>query len=124
MEISSIRGATTAEKNNREDILQATRELLGKILDSNKLEIDDITSILFTCTKDLTAVYPAVAARDLNITQAALMCMQEMYVEGSLPMCIRVMLTCQCDKKQSEVRHIYLREAKKLRPDIVMEAED
>ena len=117
MSFINIRGAITAE-NTREDILAKTETMLKAIIDENNIKTEDILSVLFTATKDLDKVYPAVAARGLGITRAALMCMQEMYVEGSLPKCIRVMVTVKSDKAQAEANHVYLGEAERLRPDL------
>ncbi len=117
--IKCIRGAITAESNTREDILLNTRQLLKEIIEQNEINIDAITAILFTATKDLDAAYPAVAARELGIVNASLMCAQEMYVQGSLEMCIRVQMSIETDKKQSELKFVYLKDAKKLRPDKV-----
>ncbi len=116
----AIRGAITVAKDDKQAILDATEELLLSIIEINKLELSDISSILFTATKDLTKVYPAVAARDMGITSAALMCVQEMHVEGSLPMCIRVMVQIQRKGSDRDIhtKHVYLREAQKLRPDL------
>ncbi len=115
----SIRGAITADSNTREDILLNTRQLLKEMIELNEVKIEDIVSILFTATKDLDAAYPAVAARELGIVDAALMCAQEMFVEGSLKMCIRVQMDVQTDKKQSEMKFVYLKNAEVLRPDKV-----
>ena len=87
--IRAIRGATTAE-NTKDGIVGAAEELLQEILKANKLGIDQVISILFTATADLDAAYPAVAARNLGMAHAALMCVQEMRVVGSLPRCVRV----------------------------------
>ena len=114
----SIRGAVTAAENSRECILESSRELIKSIIEKNSLKIDDIVSIVFTATRDLDKAYPAVAARQLGITEAALMCVQEMYVEGSLEMCIRVMVTVDNGIKQKDAKHVYLGGAKVLRPDI------
>lgn len=113
-----IRGAITVEENTRECILNNTRTLLNNIIQSNNLNIDDIISIIFTATKDIDAVYPAVAAREIGITNAGLMCMQEMYVKESLKMCIRVIFYINSDKTQKDIRHIYLKGASVLRPDL------
>ncbi len=113
-----IRGAITVTKNNKEEILSTTEELLKEIMQVNNLDIDEIVSIIFTATKDLDEIYPAVAARNLGIINAGLMCFQEMYVKDSLPMCIRVMLQIQTTKTQKDVKHIYMKGAKVLRPDI------
>lgn len=118
MALCSIRGAITIEKNTRDDILSNTEKLLSEILKVNNIMPSDIINIIFTATKDITAAYPAIAARGLGITQAGLMCTQEMFVEGSLEMCIRVLVNIETDKKQAMMQHIYLKGAKKLRPDI------
>ncbi len=113
-----IRGAITAEENTKEEILEKTRKLLLEIIEKNDLKIDNILSIQFTATRDLDAAYPAVAARELGITEAALMCLQEMYVVDSLRMCIRCAVCCIGNKTQNEAQHIYLEGAKVLRPDL------
>ena len=114
----SIRGATTVENNEKNEILKATEEMLTEIIEENAININNIISVIFTCTADLDQVYPAVAARALGLTQAALMCFQELYVEGSMNMCIRASVNAEIEMPQSEVRHIYLNRAKTLRPDI------
>jgi len=118
--IKAIRGATTAE-NTSDSIIADTKELLQEILKANNLGVDQIISILFTATADLDAAYPAIAARELGMTQAALMCVQEMYVAESLPKCIRVQVTAETDTLQKDVRHVYLKEARSLRPDLTNE---
>ncbi len=114
-----IRGAITVEKNEEDDILQATRELLETIQQANPtLAPDDLTSALFTMTHDLTAVHPAKAARQMGWTNVPLMCAQEIPVENSLPLCIRVLLTWNTTLDQKDVNHVYLRQAAALRPDL------
>lgn len=117
MSTKTIRGAITAE-NTAESIIENTRVMLDEIIKRNNIDIKDIVSVIFTATKDLTKAYPAVAARQLGITQAGLMCMQEMFVEGSLEKCIRVLLMVEMNSS-SEVTHVYLKEAERLRPDLV-----
>lgn len=125
MEIVAIRGAITVSDNTKEDIINSTKELIDAILTVNDIHIEDVVEILFTATKDLTAAYPAVGARELGITHAALMCMQEMYVEGSLTMCIRVSMHVKTTKfSQVAVQHQYLREAARLRPDLTKSTEE
>ncbi len=114
----SIRGANTVKENTKEAILESTKQLLQQIIEQNQLDPSQIVSIIFTATKDLTQVYPAVAARELGLTEASLICCQEMYVEGSLSQCIRVLFHVNSEIEQNSVRHIYLGEAVKLRPDI------
>lgn len=124
MEIVAIRGAITVSHNTKEEIINSAKELIDTILKANTIQIGDIIEILFTATKDLTAAYPAVGARALGITNAALMCMQEMYVEGSLAMCIRVSIHVKSAKlTQETVKHQYLREAARLRPDLTKSME-
>lgn len=118
MFISCIRGAITVDKNTKEQILEATQALLEEIIKANNIDINEILFILFTSTKDLDKVYPAVAARNLGITEASLMCTQEMYVEGSLNLCIRVMVQIQSNIDQKNIKHIYLKNAAVLRPDL------
>ena len=114
----SIRGAITVSENTKRDILESTKLLLLAILESNSLKNEDVISIYFTATKDLTKAYPAVAARDVGLTECSLSCVQEMYVEGSMDMCIRIQLLVNSECCQKDVKHVYLREAKSLRPDI------
>lgn len=113
-----IRGAITVEKNDRECILENTRMLLNNIIKTNNIKKENIISIIFTATKDIDAVYPAVAAREIGIVQAGLMCTQEMYVKGSLEMCIRVIVNALCEDEQKNIKHIYLKKASVLRPDL------
>lgn len=113
-----IRGATTIEKDEKEEVLNYTEELLKKIIDANNIKIDDIISIIFSCTRDITSAYPAEAARNMGIVRAALMCLQEMYVEKSLEKCIRVLMFVDKDIKQEDAKHIYINGAKDLRKDL------
>jgi len=113
-----VRGATTVEENTREAILGATRELLVQMAEVNDIHPDDVTSILFTTTPDLTAEYPAAAARQLNWCTVAMMCGHEMAVPHGLDRCIRVLLHWNTDKPAADIRHIYVRGAEKLRPDL------
>jgi len=92
--------------------------LLEHIITTNALDVTDIASVIFTATPDLDAVYPAVAAREMGWTDIPLLCMQEMAVQGSLPRCIRVLLHWNTDHAQADIHHVYLGEARALRPDI------
>ena len=114
-----IRGAITIEENTKECIWSNTELMLGEIIKRNSLSAEDIISVVFTATRDIDAAYPAVALRKMGITEASLICMQEMYVKGSLPMCIRVMVTVAADKPQRDMEHVYLKGAVVLRPDLV-----
>jgi chorismate mutase len=119
MPVRGIRGATSIAVNTKDEILSATRELLQSILEKNDgLNKEDIASIIFTTTQDVTAEFPPVAARTLGWNAVPMLCSHEIPVPGSLPMTIRVLIHWNTDKTQAEIKHIYLREAKKLRPDI------
>lgn len=118
MPCRGVRGATTVEKNEREEILGATRQLLALLIRSNEMELADIACATFTTSPDIDAEFPALAARQLGWLDVPMLCGHEMAVPGSLPMCIRVMLQWNTDKTQSEIEHIYVREAKRLRPDL------
>jgi chorismate mutase len=112
-----VRGAITVPFNSEDAILSATRELLETILVANDMTPDEIASIYFTTTADLNATYPALAARQLGWFDMALLCGHEMEVPDGLPHTIRVLLHWNTTKTAKEIVHVYLREAKKLRPD-------
>lgn len=118
MACRGIRGAVTVGENTAVAIKTAVRALLEQIVAANALDVADIASVIFTATPDLDAVYPAVAAREMGWTNTPLLCMQEMAVRGSLPRCIRVLLHWNTDRAQADIRHIYLGDARALRPDI------
>jgi chorismate mutase len=117
MRCRGIRGATTAAENSRGAILAATRELLTLLVARNAVEIDEIASVFFTVTDDLDAEHPALAARELGWRGVALLCAREIPVPGGLGRCIRVLLHVNTEKAQSELRHVYLGEAARLRPE-------
>ena len=118
MPCRGVRGATTVETNSAAEILGATRQLLARMVEANDIEIADVASVFFTATPDLTAAFPAQAARDLGWHQVPLLDAQEIPVAGSLPHCVRVLLHWNTYKSQQEVRHIYLGGAALLRPDL------
>jgi chorismate mutase len=115
MALRGLRGATTVAVNSKDDILVATKELLSKILAENKFQTEEVASILFTVTDGLNAGFPAEAAREIGWNDTPLMCMREIGVPGSLSNCIRVLILLNTDKKQQEMKHVYLREAVTLR---------
>lgn len=119
MKVRGVRGATTSDSNSREDILLAAHDLITGIIEANEIMVDDVASILFSTTADLNAEFPAVAARNLGFTNTALECLVEMNVPGSLARCIRVLMHVNSDKQQKEIRHIYLKNAKSLRADLI-----
>ncbi len=117
-----VRGATTVETNTAEAILNATTELLQTMVEANGIEQERVASVLFTTTMDLNAAFPAVAAREIGWTDIALLNAHEMAVPGALPRCIRILLHLNTERTAKQIRHIYLREATKLRPDLAMQA--
>lgn len=120
MAIRGVRGATVVERDEREAILSATRELLEALVDANRdVSPADLASAFFTVTPDLKSAHPAQAARELGWEQVPLLCAQEIPVPGSMPRCIRVLLHWNTDLTQDQVRHVYLKDAARLRPDLV-----
>ena len=114
-----VRGATTVEVNSREAVLTATVELLDAMVRANEIEPGEVASAFFTTTADLTAEFPALAARQIGWTHVAMLCGHEMAVPGSLPRCLRILLHVNTGKRADEIVHVYLRGAKVLRPDLV-----
>jgi chorismate mutase len=120
MPIRGIRGATTVAADDPALILQATRELLEEILAQNKtMRPEDIASAFFTVTEDLTSTFPAQAARQMGWDLVPMLCAREIPVPGSLPRVIRVLVHWNTEIPQTEITHVYLREAVKLRPDLI-----
>jgi chorismate mutase len=112
-----IRGATTVTENSTEAILKATRELLFLMIRANEVDVEDVASAIFTTTRDLTATYPALAARQLGWYDAALLCGHEMEVADSLDHCIRILIHWNTTIGPKDIIHVYLHGAKELRPD-------
>jgi chorismate mutase len=113
-----VRGATTVREDTGEAIWRATRELMLEVIKANGIEEDDVASVIFTTTPDLTAAYPAKAARDLGWHRTALMGCQEMDVPNGIPMCIRVLIHWNTTKTLDEIQHVYMKGATALRPDL------
>ena len=119
--LRGIRGAITVNQNSKDEIFKASQSLITKILAANEILIENIGAIIFTSTNDLNAAFPSAGLRQLSndFNLIPLFDAQETFVEGSLPMCIRVLILADIDKKIDEIQHIYLGNAKKLRPDLV-----
>lgn len=117
MKVRGVRGAISVDENSEEAIWSATRELLTTIIAANEIEEDDVASIIFTSTPELTAAYPAKAARDLGWVDTALLGGVEVDVPGAVPRCIRVLIHWNTTKSLNEIQHVYLRDAQVLRPD-------
>lgn len=119
MPTRAIRGAITAAENSSTAILDASSELLRAILVANALAPEQLISILFTLTPDLDAAFPTRAARELGWNGIPLLDAQQPRVTGDLARCIRVLIHCESERAQREMKHVYLGEAKRLRPDLM-----
>lgn len=116
--LKGLRGATSVDADTRENIVEATAELLGEMLLRNGLGKEDLVTIIFTATPDLRAEFPAAAARQIGISDIPLLCATEIDVEGAIPRVIRVLMHVETDRERSSLRHVYLRGAKPLRTDL------
>ncbi|ACL21413.1 chorismate mutase [Desulfitobacterium hafniense] len=117
--VRGIRGAITIQENNAEHIREGTQELLQEMIKRNSLATTDIISAIFTLTKDIDAAFPATFARQLGWDRVPMICLNEVPVPGSLPMCIRVLLHVESALTQEEIQPVYLRDAVNLRRDLV-----
>jgi chorismate mutase len=118
MAVRAVRGAIQVDADTRDNILEGSAELVTAVLERNALTSEDIISILFTATPDITAEFPAYAARLLGLTDVPLMCASEISVPGALPRTLRLLAHVETDRPRSELRHVYLRGAAALRTDL------
>jgi chorismate mutase len=116
--VRAIRGATQVDADVRDQILEATTELVTEVMARNELTTDDVISVIFTATPDLTAEFPALAARKLGFHEVPLLCASEIAVPHALPRVIRLMAHVEVDRPRSDIQHVYLRGATALRLDI------
>ena len=118
MAMRAVRGATQVDADDRDLILAAVSELVHEVLTRNSLSGDDLVSVIFTATPDLTAEFPAYAARQAGITEVPLLCATEIAVPGSMPRVVRLLAHVDTEVARSEIRHVYLRGAASLRTDL------
>jgi chorismate mutase len=116
--VRAIRGATQLEVDEREHLLARSAELVKAVLEANDLDRDDLISILFTVTPDLHSEFPAVAGRQIGLTDVPLMCMQEIDVPHALPRVVRLMVHAESARSREKIQHVYLHGAVALRPDL------
>jgi chorismate mutase len=116
--IRAIRGATQVEVDEKDHVLGLTRELITEVIAANELKIDDVISMVFSATADIRSIAPAAAARQLGFHDAALLCVQEMDVEGSLPMMVRLIAHVETDRPRDLIQNVYQRGTHVLRTDI------
>ncbi len=118
MAVRAIRGAVQVDADEREAILSGTAELVTEVMTRNDLTTDDVISVLFSATPDLSAEFPALAARSLGFQEVPLLCCSEISVPGAMPRVVRLMMHVQTSRPRPEIQHVYLRGAAALRLDI------
>jgi chorismate mutase len=116
--VRAIRGAVQVDANQREAIIEATAELVAEVMSRNELVTDDVISVLFTATPDLTAEFPALAARKIGFHDVPLLCAAEIAMPDAMPRVVRLLMHVETERPRSEIRHVYLRGAAALRLDI------
>jgi chorismate mutase len=116
--VRAIRGAVQVDANQREAVLDCTTELVTEVMTRNALVPGDVISVVFTATPDLTAEFPALAARKLGFQDVPLLCATEIGVPGAMPRVVRLLMHVDTDKPRSALQHVYLRGAAALRMDI------
>lgn len=118
MPVRGVRGATTVRENTPDEIIMRTMELLESVIRRNDIRMEDVATAIFSVTDDVNAQFPAVAARRLGWIYTPMLCTREIPVPGSLQGCVRVLLLVNTERRQEDMLHVYLYEAKKLRPDL------
>lgn len=116
--LRALRGATTFDVDEAEHVSERVVELVREMLDRNGVHHDDLVSIIFTATDDLTSTFPATAARRLGLGDVPLLCTRELAIEGSMPRCVRVLMHLESHLDRAQLRHVYLYEARALRDDL------
>jgi chorismate mutase len=117
-QLRALRGATTLEKDTRDQVIDRTATLIRTILERNDLGHEDLVSLIFTATDDVRSEFPAAAARSIGISDVPLLCARELDVEGAVPLCVRVLVHLYTEKEPSALRHVYLEGARPLRTDL------
>ena len=118
MRVRALRGAITADADDRDEIIDATTVMLEEMLDRNDVAVDDIIFIIFSSTPDLHAEFPAAAARKLGLSHVPVLSARELDVVGALPRTIRALMLIYTDKARDLLRHVYLKDARQLRMDL------
>ena len=118
MAVRAVRGATQIDADERDHVLERTREMVSEVMVGNQLDQDSIISIVFTATQDVKSVAPALAARQLGLNDPALICVQEMHVEGAMPMLVRLVAHVETDLARDQIRNVYLHGTERLRTGV------
>ena len=116
--VRALRGATTVDADTPEQVKDRVCSLVQEMLDRNGVDHDDIISIVFTATEDVTSAFPASAARTIGLGDVPLLCARELSIDGATPLCIRVLMHLTTERSRAELRHVYLEGAKGLRDDL------
>ena len=120
--LRGVRGAITVEENVYEQIMDSVSELLGALVEENSIDSEEVGAVIFSSTPDLDAAFPAAAARKIGWADVPLFGTQEIEVVDKIKLCVRVLILWNTDKPQKEIKHLYLRDAVVLRPDIARTA--
>ena len=118
MAVRALRGAITVDVDEADEVRERTIDLLNLLFKRNELNVDDVISIFFTVTEDIRSLPPAAAAREFGLVDVPLLCAQEMASDGGLDRCIRLLLHIDTEREREEIRHVFLRQATTLRPDL------
>lgn len=118
MRLLALRGAITLDANTRDEVITKTKRLVAEMLERNGIDHEDLVSVLFTATDDITAEFPAAAARELGLGDVPLLCARELGIEHGTPLCVRVLMHFSTDRRRSDLRHVYLDGARGLRDDL------
>ena len=118
--VAALRGATTLDADEREQVVDRTVEMLRRLLERNGLGPQDVISLFFTATDDIRSEFPAAAVRSAGISDVPMLCARELAIEGpsNIPLCIRVLAHVQTDTPRTDLRHAYLYRARQLRSDL------
>ncbi|HEX9713274.1 MAG TPA: chorismate mutase [Actinomycetota bacterium] len=116
--LRALRGAITLEQDSREQVMERTARLVETMLERNRVEREDLVSVIFTATDDIRSEFPAVAARAIGISDVPLLCTRELDIEGAVPLCVRVLMHLYTELPRSDLRHVYLEGARPLRTDL------
>lgn len=118
MKLRALRGAITCDENTSAEIESKTQQLVKEMLARNEIDHDDLVSVIFTATEDLTAVFPATAARGVGLGDIPLLCARELSIDGGMARCVRVLIHCYTELPREQLHHVYLEGARSLRDDL------
>lgn len=116
--VRALRGATTVDDDTPDQINERVGALVNEMLARNAVDKDDLISVIFTATDDVTSMFPAAAARAVGLGDVPLLCARELAIQGGTPRCIRVLMHLSTERSRSELRHVYLAGAEGLRDDL------